>query len=85
MSAYNKINGKECAMNHWLLTELLRAEWGFEGIVVSDWSGAYDQVEAIAAGNDLAMPGPRGIQSIIRAVEEGRLAEETLDLCIRCV
>lgn len=83
MSAYNKINGKECAMNHWLLMELLREEWGFEGMVVSDWSGAYDQVEAIAAGNDLAMPGPRGIQCIVRAVEEGRLAEETLDLCIR--
>lgn len=83
MSAYNKINGKECAMNHWLLTELLREEWGFSGFVVSDWSGAYDQVKAIAAGNDLAMPGPRGIQSIIKAVEKGKLKEETLDICIR--
>lgn len=83
MSAYNKINGVPCAMNHWLLTDILRDEWGFDGFVMSDWSGAYDQVEAVAAGNDLAMPGPRGIRCITQAIEEGRLSEEALDTCVR--
>lgn len=70
-------------MNPWLLTKVLREEWKFDGFVTSDWSGAYDQVAAIASGNDLAMPGPRGIQCIVKAVEEGRLKEEQLDICIR--
>lgn len=83
MSAYNKINGTECAMNAWLLTEVLRNKWGFSGMVVSDWAAAYDQVAAIAAGNDLVMPGPRGIKCIIQAVEEGRLETEKLDTCVR--
>ena len=60
MSAYNKINGEPCAMNHWLLTDVLRGDWGFDGFVVSDWSASYDQVISLAAGNDLIMPGPRG-------------------------
>lgn len=83
MSSYNKINGVPSAMNPWLLTKVLREEWGFDGFVTSDWAGAYDQVAAIAAGNDLAMPGPRGIQCIVKAVEEGKLKEEQLDICIR--
>ena len=83
MSSYNKINGKESAMNAWLLREVLREEWGFEGFVVSDWGASYDQVEAAAAGNDLTMPGPRGIRCIIDAVQEGRLEEARLDDCIR--
>lgn len=83
MSAYNKINGRVCAMNEWLLGDILRNEWGFKGFVVSDWAAAYDQVAAVAAGNDIAMPGPRGIQGIIKAVSEGRLSEEKLGNCIR--
>lgn len=83
MSAYNKINGTYCAMNHWLLQQVLRQEWGFQGFVMSDWSAAVDQVAAVAAGNDLAMPGPRGIQGILEAVEKGTLREEQLDTCIR--
>lgn len=83
MSAYNRINGNYCAMNPWMLKDVLRKEWDFEGFVMSDWGGAVDQVAAIEAGNDLAMPGPRGIKTIVKAVEEGRLKEEALDEGIR--
>ena len=79
MSAYNKINGKECAMNEWLLTGLLRGEWGFEGFVVSDWHAAYDQAEALRAGNDLDMPGERDVTPILEALENGTLPEAALD------
>ena len=73
MSAYNKINGESCAMNHWLLTDVLRKDWGFDGFVVSDWGAAYDQVKALCAGNDLDQPGPRSIQPILDAVGSGVL------------
>ncbi len=82
MSAYNKINGTACAMNHWLLTDVLRGEWGFDGLVVSDWGAAYDQAKAIAAGNDLDMPGPRDIQPILDAVANGSLKMEEIDLAV---
>ncbi len=83
MSAYNKVNGSPCAMNEWLLTDVLRNEWNFQGVVVSDWGAAYDQISAILAGNDLTMPGPRGIQCIVQAVEEGRLPMEKLNNAVR--
>lgn len=82
MSAYNKINGTACAMNHWLLTDVLRGEWGFDGLVVSDWGAAYDQAKAIHAGNDLDMPGPRDIQPILDAVQNGTLSEADVDLAV---
>ncbi len=82
MSAYNKINGESCAMNKWLLTEVLRDQWNFNGFVVSDWGGAYDQVQAAEAGNDVVMPGPRNIQPIIDAVNSGKLSEKVIDKCI---
>ncbi len=83
MSAYNRINGVPCAQNRWLLHDVLRGEWGFDGCVVTDWSAAYDQVEAAAAGNDLVMPGPRQLAPIVEAVENGTLQEELLDECVR--
>ncbi|MET8794942.1 glycoside hydrolase family 3 N-terminal domain-containing protein [Nocardia sp. NPDC004568] len=58
MCSYNKINGVYAAQNRWLLTEVLREEWGFTGVVVSDWGAVDDRVAAVAAGLDLAMPGP---------------------------
>jgi len=82
MSAYNAINGTPCSENHWLLTEILRDDWGFEGAVVSDWGAVYHPVEALAAGNDLAMPGPISPQPIIDAVRDGRMSEDTLDLAV---
>ncbi|GAA4976867.1 glycoside hydrolase family 3 C-terminal domain-containing protein [Actinoplanes utahensis] len=80
MCAYNKINGVYASEHHWLLTEVLRGEWGFEGLVVSDWGAVVDRVEALAAGLDLTMPGPdaAGDQALVDAVEKGRLAAETL-------
>ncbi|MBO4426836.1 MAG: glycoside hydrolase family 3 protein, partial [Clostridiales bacterium] len=83
MAAYNSINGSACAMNKWLLTDVLRGEWGFEGFVMSDWGGAYDEAEAIAAGCDLIMPGPRTTAPLVTAVREGVLPESKLDDAIR--
>lgn len=85
MSAYNKINGVPSAMNKWLLTDVLRKEWGFEGFVVSDWGASYDQVLSVAAGTDLTMPGPRGIKCIEEAIDNGSLSMEKLDECVRNV
>lgn len=85
MSAYNKINGTPSAMNKWLLTDILRKEWGFEGFVVSDWGASYDQVLSVAAGTDLTMPGPRGIRCIEEAVANGSLSMEKLNECVRNV
>ncbi len=83
MSAYNKINGVPCAMNRWLLTDVLRNKWGFDGFVVSDWGASYDVPSAVAAGTDLTMPGPLGIRTIVEAVREGRVSKEALDTAIR--
>jgi beta-glucosidase len=74
MAAYNKLNGTSCSENHRLLTEILRDEWGFDGLVMSDWTGTYTTAEAVNAGTDLEMPGPareRG-EKLIRAAREGR-------------
>ncbi|MEU4691417.1 glycoside hydrolase family 3 C-terminal domain-containing protein [Actinoplanes sp. NPDC023714] len=75
MCAYNKINGTYASEHHWLLTEVLRDEWGFEGLVVSDWGAVVDRVTSIAAGLDLTMPGPdaEGDAALVDAVEAGRL------------
>ena len=75
MSAYNAINGTFSSENHWLLTELLRDEWGFDGLVVSDWGAIKDRVEALKAGLDLEMPGTgdEGTAAIIEAVRAGRI------------
>ncbi len=82
MTAYNWINGEACAHNRWMLQEVLREQWGFEGFVVSDWGGVYDQVAALQAGNDLCMPGPRGIEPVVEAVRSGELPEAILDASV---
>ncbi len=82
MSAYNKINGTACAMNKALLTDILRDEWGFDGMVVSDWGAVYDQIEALLAGNDLEMPRNASVDAVIDAVSDGRLDERVLDRAI---
>lgn len=82
MSAYNKINGTPCTENEWLLTEKLREEYGFDGIVVSDWGAVYNDVKALNAGNDLAMPGPRDSSILYDAVKNNQLDEALLDRAV---
>ncbi len=82
MSAYNRMNGVPCTESHWLLTEELRDNWGFDGMVVSDWGAVYHPVEALEAGNDLAMPGPIDGTPIVEAVKSGRLEEIVLDQAV---
>lgn len=83
MDAYNKINGTACSQNKWLLGDVLRKQWGFEGLVVSDWNAVYNRAAALEAGNDLQMPGPRPAQQLIDAVENGTLSMEAIDRAVR--
>ncbi|WP_431230764.1 glycoside hydrolase family 3 C-terminal domain-containing protein [Paenarthrobacter nicotinovorans] len=84
MCSYNKVNGTYASQNHWLLTEILRNEWGFEGYVVSDWGAVTNPVAAVAAGLDLEMPstGDRSVQTIVAAVTSGALDEAVLDAAV---
>ena len=81
MCAYNKINGTYCCENEWLLTDVLRKEWGFDGSVMSDWGATHDRVKGVAAGLELEMPGDTAIcrKWIVDAVKDGSLPEEKLD------
>ncbi|MCH5152206.1 MAG: glycoside hydrolase family 3 C-terminal domain-containing protein [Clostridiales bacterium] len=81
MAAYNKINGDSCALNKRFLTDILRDEWGFKGLVVSDWGASYDMGKAYAAGLDLEMPdgGYFHEQKTVKAVERGELDEKDLN------
>ncbi len=85
MCAYNKLNGTYCSENHFLLTELLKDEWGFEGLVVSDWGAVHDRVAALAGGLDLEMPGPKDsrVQKVVQAVRSGELDAAVLDEAVR--
>jgi len=87
MCSYNKINGVYASENPWLLTQVLRDEWGFEGLVVSDWGAVNERVPALAAGLDLEMPSSGGETDaqIVAAVRDGRLDESVLDLAARRV
>jgi beta-glucosidase len=85
MSSYNRLNDVQTAEDHWLLTEVLRDEWGYGGVVVSDWHGIKDRPASLNAGNDLDMPesGARK-QELLAAVEDGQVSMETLDRsCLR--
>ena len=84
MCSYNKLNGVQVSQHPWLLTKVLREEWGFEGAVISDWGAVDDRAAGIAAGLDLEMPylGPENDEAIVRAVREGRLSEEEVDQCV---
>lgn len=84
MCSYNRINGVYAAENHWLLTEVLRDEWGFDGYVVSDWGAANERIGDVIAGLDLEMPGNGGINDrrVIQAVKDGGLEESEVDKCV---
>src|SRR4051812_9633587 len=81
MCSYNRVNGVHASQNPWLLTEVLRDEWGFDGVVVSDWGAVHDRVAALQAGLDLEMPPKIGVSDVevVTAVREYRLAEATVD------
>ncbi len=81
MAAYNRVNGVHAAQHPWLLTQVLRREWGFDGLVVSDWGAVLDPVAAVAAGLDLEMPGSGGASAarLVEAVKAGRIDEAALD------
>lgn len=84
MCSYNRINGEYASENRWLLTEVLRKEWGFDGFVVSDWGAVNDRVKGVEAGLDLEMPGSNGMtdMQIIAAVKDGRLSEDDLNIAV---
>lgn len=81
MCAYNRVNGTYASEHRLLLTDILRSEWGFDGMVVSDWAAVHDRPRALAAGLDLEMPGPRPrrVQSVVDAVLAGELDQAVVD------
>ena len=81
MCAYNRLNGKYCSEHDWLLNQVLREEWGFDGAVVTDWGAANDRVLGVQSGLDLEMPSSGGINDklVLKAVETGELSQADLD------
>lgn len=81
MCSYNKINGTWASENHRLLTEILRQEWGFDGLVVSDWGAVVDRARALRAGLDLEMPPNHGVADVrlLEATRSGEVDEADLD------
>ena len=85
MCSYNKVNGIFASEHYPLLTEILKNEWGFEGLVVSDWGAVRNRVAALKAGLDWEMPGPqdRRVKTVAEAVRAGELDEAILDESVR--
>ena len=84
MSSYNKVNGSYVAENEILLTDVLRDDWGFEGIVMSDWFGGRDAPAMISAGNDLLEPGTKlQWKALKKAAENGALSQEAIDTSVK--
>lgn len=87
MCSYNLVNGIQMSENKKILTDILRNEWGFTGLVMSDWGAVRDRIKGIAAGLDLEMPYSFGAydELVVNAVKNGELAEEDLDRCVERV
>ncbi|KAJ3576436.1 hypothetical protein NPX13_g3703 [Xylaria arbuscula] len=88
MTSYNSVNGEHADRNTFLLQTVLRGEWGFKGLVMSDWDGTSSIVESINAGLDLEMPGParkRIVKDVVEAVQQGRVTESTINERARAV
>jgi beta-glucosidase len=84
MCSYNRLNGEYASESEFLLTKILREEWGYAGFVVSDWGAVNERVKALQAGLELEMPSTGGLgdAQIVKAVQNGELAEEILDLAV---
>jgi beta-glucosidase len=85
MSSYNKVNGTYVSENKTLLRDILKDEWGFDGLVMSDWGGTYSTSEAVNAGLDLEMPGParwRG-EKLLKAAQNGEVSIDAIDDSVR--
>lgn len=84
MCSYNAINGELSSENKWLLTDVLRKDWGYKGMVMSDWAAVWHRVKGIKAGLDLEMPASGGLTDldIVNAVKSGELTMEELDTCV---
>ncbi len=87
MCAYNKINGVYCSQNEWLLSDVLRKEWGFNGLVMTDWGATHDRLEMLKAGLDLEMPGDTAIcrKWISDGLISGKLPPSVLDDAVKNV
>src|SRR5512137_127213 len=87
MCSYNRINGTYASQHHYLLNDILRAEWGFDGLVVSDWSANHTIFESVQGGLDLEMPGPAKYYGRLleEAVENWQIEESTIDEAVRRV
>lgn len=87
MCAYNRVNGIYASQNEWLLSTVLRKEWGWDGLVVSDWGAVRDRVAAVVAGLDLEMPAVEGRTDaeIVAAVRNGEIDESVVDAAVRNV
>ena len=84
MCSYNRVNGEFASQNEYILTKILRDEWGFHGYVVSDWGAVVDRVKGLVAGLDLQMPATGGVHDamIVEAVKKGELDEAVLDKAV---
>lgn len=83
MTSYNLVNGAYANENEHLLRDILRGEWGYNGVIVSDWGGSNDRVAAVRAGSDLEMPSCLyGIDDVVKAVKEGTLEKSLIDECV---
>ena len=83
MSSYNKINGILASENRWLLKDLLRDEWGYDGFVMTDWWAEENGARQIGAGNDMLMPGTqRQLREILDGIKAGIIQESDLDWCV---
>ena len=84
MAAYNKVSGRWCSENKHLLTTILREQWGFPGIVISDWGGVHSTVDAVTSGMNVEMPGSRFMgQALLDSVKAGKVSEEVINQRVR--